>query len=311
MEELIGADVELVWMDDNSILNGGTGAEGENLSTQADGAVSLDNYFDGFRVYNPMQDQSSYIANEQDVTYVNLVNNLANTSNGIFTDIKDIFAYVEGATFGEASFANYSKKGPQNELYLANGSTGVSFKVNLPEGARVMLGVRAVSGAPKLTVNGNAIAINSATEMYYDITKYLTATNGVATVAITNSGTGLLAVNNMKLVGATTASVSTQSLDESVALMSLRPVDVEYTLPEEETVVSYPGSEPVRDVKNPDPMLDIDVESVDNSSSNGDNQANNAFQIIVNTLSKLLNNLLSRILEFIRSIVAAFSTIKF
>ena len=311
MEELIGADVELVWMDDNSILNGGTGAEGENLSTQADGAVSLDNYFDGFRVYNPMQDQSSYIANEQDVTYVNLVNNLANTSNGIFTDIKDIFAYVEGATFGEASFANYSKKGPQNELYLANGSTGVSFKVNLPEGARVMLGVRAVSGAPKLTVNGNAIAINSATEMYYDITKYLTATNGVATVAITNSGTGLLAVNNMKLVGATTASVSTQSLDESVALMSLRPVDVEYTLPEDETVVSYPGSEPVRDVKNPDPMLDIDVESVDNSSSNGDNQANNAFQIIVNTLSKLLNNLLSRILEFIRSIVAAFSTIKF
>ncbi len=311
MEELIGADVELVWMDDNSILNGGTGAEGENLSTQADGAVSLDNYFDGFRVYNPMQDQSSYITSEQDVTYVNLVNNLANTSNGIFTDIKDIFAYVEGATFGEASFANYSKKGPQNELYLANGSTGVSFKVNLPEGARVMLGVRAVSGAPKLTVNGNAIAINSATEMYYDITKYLTATNGVATVAITNSGTGLLAVNNMKLVGATTASVSTQSLDESVALMSLRPVDVEYTLPEEETVVSYPGSEPVRDVKNPDPMLDIDVESVDNGSSNGDNQANNAFQIIVNTLSKLLNNLLSRILEFIRSIVAAFSTIKF
>lgn len=311
MEELIGADVELVWMDDNSILNGGTGAEGENLSTQADGAVTLDNYFDGFRVYNPMQDQSSYIASEQDVTYVNLVNNLANTSNGIFTDIKDIFAYVEGATFGEASFANYSKKGPQNELYLANGSTGVSFKVNLPEGARVMLGARAVSGAPKLTVNGNAIAINSATEMYYDITKYLTATNGVATVAITNSGTGLLAVNNMKLVGATTASVSTQSLDESVALMSLRPVDVEYTLPEEEKVVSYPGSEPVRNVKNPDPLLDIDVEIVDGGSSDGDNQANNAFQMIVDTLSKLLNNLLSRILEFIRSIVAAFSSIKF
>lgn len=258
MEELIGTDVELVWMDDNSILNGGTGVEGSNLATQADGSVSLANYFDGFRVYNPMQDQSAYIASEQDVTYVNLINNLAKTEGGIFSDISNIFAYIEGATFGEANFTNYRNAGPENELYLANGTKGVSFKVNLPEGAKVMLGARAVSGAPKLTVNGNAVAINSATEMYYDITPYLTASNGVATVAITNSGNGLLAVNNMKLVGATTANISTQSLDESIALMSLKPVDVEYTLPENDAVIAYPGSEPNRVVANPDPDLDID-----------------------------------------------------
>ncbi len=258
MEELIGTDVELVWMDDNSILNGGTGVEGSNLATQADGSVSLANYFDGFRVYNPMQDQSAYIASEQDVTYVNLINNLAKTEGGIFSDISNIFAYIEGATFNEANFTNYHNAGPENELYLAKGTKGVSFKVNLPAGAKVMLGARAVSKAPKLTVNGNAIAINSATEMYYDITPYLTASNGVATVAITNSGDGLLAVNNMKLVGATTANISTQSLDESIALMSLKPVDVEYTLPENDAVIAYPGSEPNRVVANPDPDLDID-----------------------------------------------------
>lgn len=256
MDELIGQEVELIWMDDNSVLNGGTGVEGANLFTQADGAtVSLENYFDGFRVYNPMQNTSAYPASEQGAKYYNIINNLAKSDNGIFTDIKDIFAYIEGATFGEATFADYQKKGPQNELYLSNNAKGVTFSVNLNEGDKVMISARAVSGAPKLTVNGNAIEINSATEMYYDITKYLTATDGVAAVAITNSGTGLLSLNNMKLVGATTNSLSTASLDDAVTLMSLKPVDVEYSLPDD-SPVAYPGSEPNIEIENPDPDLD-------------------------------------------------------
>lgn len=256
MDELIGQEVELIWMDDNSVLNGGTGVEGANLFTQADGTtVSLENYFDGFRVYNPMQNTSAYPASEQGAKYYNIINNLAKSDNGIFTDITDIFAYIEGATFGELSFADYQKKGPQNELYLSNNAKGVTFKVNLSEGDKVMISARAVSGAPKLTVNGNAIAINSATEMYYDITSYLTATDGVASVAITNSGSGLLSLNNMKLVGATTNSLSTASLDDAVALMSLKPVDVEYSLPDD-SPVAYPGSEPDREIENPDPDLD-------------------------------------------------------
>ena len=302
MEELIGEDVELVWMDDNSIFNGGTGAEGLNLSTQADGTVALDNYVDGFRIYNPTQDQSAYPATEQGATYVNLIGNLADTDNGIFTDITDIFAYVEGATFGEANFANYQNNGPQNELYLSKGTEGVSFKVNLSDDAIVMLSARAVSGAPKLTVNGNAISINSATEMYYDITKYLTKTSGVATVAITNTGTGLLAVNNMKLVGATTASISTCSLEDSVALMSLTPVDVEYTLPEEETVVAYPGSEPVRDIVNPDPFLDADVDTDDDDSTETPEPDSSIFDSIIGALRRFFVDPFSKIIDLIKSV---------
>ena len=67
MTDLANADLELVWFDDNSILNGGSGAAG-NINTRgarADGraAKRLDCYIDGFRVYNPLDvDSSKYIA---------------------------------------------------------------------------------------------------------------------------------------------------------------------------------------------------------------------------------------------------------
>ncbi len=408
MEELIGEDVELVWFDDDSIFNGGTGAflvsepvttvesvqmmanDGEQLSCRViynwgnDGTFipdtetlpdsfvfnytkgqlltsddidskyksstiveiegedgvwkfsgwkipnngvikndtvevtgkwtfypELNYYFDSIRIYNPMQDQSKYIASEQGASYYNVINNLADTENGIFTGVKDVFAYIEGATFGEASFADYQSKGPQNELYLSNGSTGVTFSVNLPAGAKVMLGVRAVSGAPKLTVNGNAIAINSATELYYDITPYLTSANGVANVAITNSGTGLLAVNNMKLVGATTASVSALSLDEARMLMAKPPVDVEYVLPETDGVVAYPGSEPVRDVENPDPDLDPVGEYVithpDTDGDTDDDGTTDWIEVIIGKVRSFFSDIFGNIKKIFEFIVSSFT----
>ncbi len=297
MDELIGQEVELVWMDDNSVLNGGTGVEGANLFTQSGstGTVSLENYFDGFRVYNPIQDTSAYLASEQGAKYYNIINNLAKSDNGIFTDITNIFAYIEGATFSQASFADYQKKGPQNELYLSNSTMGVTFNVNLNEGDKVMISARAVSGAPKLTVNGNAIAINSATEMYYDITKYLTATNGVATVAITNSGDGLLSLNSLKLVGATANHLNTASLDDAVALMSLKPVDVEYSLPDD-SPIAYPGSEPDREIENPDPDLDLV----------GEHPTNNNYDEAINALrgffAKIIR-ILERIFEILKNVL--------
>ena len=409
MEELIGEDVELVWFDDDSIFNGGTGAflvsepvttvesvqmmaiDGEQLSCRViynwgnDGTFipdtetlpdsfvfnytkgqrltssdidseyksstiveiegedgiwkfsgwkipnngviendtvevtgkwtfypELNNYFDSIRIYNPMQDQSKYIASEQGASYYNVINNLADTENGIFTGIKDVFVYIEGATFGEASFADYQNKGPQNELYLSNGSTGVTFSINLPAGAKVMLGVRAVSGAPKLTVNGNAIAINSATELYYDITPYLTSANGVATVAITNSGTGLLAVNNMKLVGATTASVSALSLDEARMLMAMPPVDVEYELPETNGVVAYPGSEPVRDVANPDPDLDLVGEYVitypDTDGDADDDGTTDWIEVIIGKVRSFFSDIFGNIKHIFELIISFITT---
>ena len=111
-------------------------------------------------------------------------------------------------TDGETlSFADYQNEGPQNELYLKPGSGSLAFKVKLDiNSAKIHLGLRAVNGTSSVTIgSGDKAAvfdINSATEMYYDITDLLSvdSNTGIATITIQNTGSaGVLAVNNVKL----------------------------------------------------------------------------------------------------------------
>lgn len=309
MEELANEEIEIIWMDDNSIFNGGTGA-----GTVEEGEVSmfanaLENYVDGIRVYNPMQDQSKYIASEQGAQYYNVVNNLAKTSGGIFTNIKDILAYVEGATFGEANFANYQKKGPQNELYLANGSKGVTFSVNVPSGGKVMLGVRAVTGSPKLKVNNEVQSITSSTEMYYDVTNAVSGAGGVVT--ITNDGIGLLAVNNIKLVGASVATVDMFSLDDVKMLMAAPAKEVVFNATSD-GVVAYPGSEPVREIENPDPDLDPVGEYVitypDTDGDADDDGTTDWIEVVIGYIRSFFSDVFGSIKQFFELIISFFTT---
>ena len=77
-----------------------------------------------------------------------------------------------------------------------------------------MLGMRVVKGAvnAKVTakIDGNAAktttpAVISATEMYYDVSDavQVSGTSGTVTIMVVNTGDGVLAVNNLKLVNGT------------------------------------------------------------------------------------------------------------
>ncbi len=247
MEDIASADVELVWFDDNSILNGGTGAKGI-VRTARDGSTttSLDCYLDGFRVYNPLNDDSSsYKASEKGAVYYNVIEHLQN-SGVTDTDIKigDIAYVINDFNAGEdgstptLSFGNYQDIGPQNELYLKNGATdGLAFKVSLntPD-SRVQLGLRAVTGSAKVkigvddpntdVVESFELTINTATEMYYDITNYLTeVAGGTATITIQNTGDTVLAVNNVKVTGeAAIATIEESELEYAAMMMASSPV---------------------------------------------------------------------------------------
>ena len=236
MGELAKEDVEVIWFDDNSIFNGGTGAEGikSTRSTRAGtgvGVTELVNYIDGIRIYHPMASEyGDYVAGEQGAQYVNVIENLVNNSlvdNGTAFGL----AYVEGALAeGEAlSFANYQKIGPDREFYLAGGNsgttTGLAFNIDAPAGAKIMLGLRAINGATTVKVNGTEFPVNSATEMYYDITEIL---NGSRTITIANTGSSPLAVNNIKLSG--NAAVGVLSVDDMGSideLMTMETVEAE------------------------------------------------------------------------------------
>ena len=273
MEDLADENVELVWMDDNSIFNGGTGAQSSGISTQATGSgASLVSYIDGYRVYNPLttQEQAAYLPSEANAKYYNIINSLADGSGDITGS--NWLAYVEGGKDGEFTFADYkSNGGPSNEIYLdPRDNNGLTFKVKVYNAdAKVMLSARAASGSPVININGHTDKLISATEMYYDITDivmdktssaYEVQSDGsiLVTVTIKNNGGGLLAINNIKLVNSEAATVTSQALPQITALMNTAPVPVDLEALNETQYSNYKYAE---FVASPDPGIDPDGET--------------------------------------------------
>lgn len=232
-EELIGTDVEFIWYSEDSVLNGGSGAQGADegaFTTQA--VTSLENYIDGIRVYHPGGDNMDtyYKESEKGATYYNVFDNM---KAGVFSGSG--ISYIYGTAGGQSlNFAEELEKlfegRPKNEVYLENsGNNSITFTVdNLDENSRVMISLRSAQGSPKAQVNNNVFVDGSITrmEMYYDITEYLTIADGKATVIIKNAGSGLLAVDNIKVTGA--GGISAQSeLSDVFEIFSLDVVEVD------------------------------------------------------------------------------------
>ncbi len=190
-------EIEIVWMDDNSVFNGGTGAIGST------------SYIDGFRVYRNGYGYN-YIASEQNPTYFNIAEHIASPNSKSFaliTDNPGDFNFNE-----DFDYEGFRQSGVSDcQIYLQPGQaiafafTAVSNGTN----SDVMLAMRAIKGATNATVyNSSDIGntsytienIRSATEMYYGVGDAGIVSDGVITIAIANTGNGVLAVNNLKLV---------------------------------------------------------------------------------------------------------------
>ena len=81
--------------------------------------------------------------------------------------------------------------GPKNELYLAPGETLV-FKVDGVSGKNVQVGLKNLTAGAACSVNG--MMVNSSTDMFYKV-----ETDGYVTIQ--NTGTGILAVTELKVAG--------------------------------------------------------------------------------------------------------------
>lgn len=206
VEDVSAEDVDLVWFDDNSIFNGGTGVAPTKKGTRNTTTVTeLVNYIDGFRVYNPLGTDPS-VYTEENVSYANVIDNLAPVSSSDGSAINELFgiAFITGlgSDVTSVSFEEYKQSGPKGELYL-NAGKAISFKIDRAENEKVMLGLRAVNGATTINVNGHAIdkGVNSATEMYYDISNCIENTGEDVIITVENTGSGLVAVNHIKFSG--------------------------------------------------------------------------------------------------------------
>lgn len=185
LKEFIGCEVETSFMDENSVLNGGTGIAAKNSQNRTFGkrdtaaAQTANVYLDAFRVYKPLADETKYVKNEQGLAYAPVYDYVKNSANSIGSEIlPNSMVYVEydGDT-GIANIANYQKRGPQNEVYLTNGNY-IGFALEgYTEGDTVMISAKAVAGEPILgylnstgMVSQEIYSGMKMTEMYYDVT---------------------------------------------------------------------------------------------------------------------------------------------
>lgn len=181
---------EVVYMDDNSVLNGGTGAETSvvksdiatfvkdiamdnalELNDATDGAKTANVYVDGIRIYNTIDPskQPGYKTSEKNTEYYNVYDFVLNSSAGT-SDQWDTNSAIYIEKDGNTSLykiADYKKQGPENEIYLTAGNA-VVFALDgydLSTSATVHVAAKAVSGNPIFAGND----IYHSTELYYDV----------------------------------------------------------------------------------------------------------------------------------------------
>lgn len=182
---------EVVYMDDNSILNGGTGAETSvvkssdvsecvtdiamgnalELNDATDGSKTAYVYVDGIRVYNTIdpEKQPGYKTSEKNTEYYNVYDFVLNSSAGT-SDQWDTNSAIYIEKDGNTSLykiADYKKQGPENEIYLTAGNA-VVFALDgydLSTSATVHVAAKAVLGNPIFAGN----EIHHSTELYYDV----------------------------------------------------------------------------------------------------------------------------------------------
>ena len=185
---------EVVYMDDNSVLNGGTGAETSvvksdiatfvkdiamdnalELNDATDGAKTANVYVDGIRIYNTIDPskQPGYKTSEKNTEYYNVYDFVLNSSAGT-SDQWDTNSAIYIEKDGNTSLykiADYKKQGPENEIYLTSGNA-VVFALDgydKATSATVHVAAKAVSGNHIFA----GTDIYHSTELYYDVTKYI------------------------------------------------------------------------------------------------------------------------------------------
>ena len=258
LKEFIGCEVETSFMDENSVLNGGTGIAAKNSPNRTFGKrdaaaeQTANVYLDAFRVYQPLEleSEANYAENEQGLKYAPVYDYVKNSAELTGSEVlQNSMVYVEydGDT-GIANIAKYQDRGPQNEVYLTNGNY-IGFVLEGYTGTeKVMISAKAVAGDPVLGyLDTNAIGdkiISSdmkMTEMYYDVTayvrqydstKYMLVLGNIADAAAETRS--ILSVSGIKLANRINPATSTQIAADIASLVTLayQPVEEPVFTPE-------------------------------------------------------------------------------
>lgn len=219
-DELDIGDVEISFMSEDSVLNGGYGntaaagapaamtlgldEEGSGYNVDNSESVTAHVYIDGFRVYKPLENDAEIYTTdgEDDVKYASVYDFIENSVTDLDDWVDNAFVYVEYDGDTEtAAIADYRIQGPQNEVYLTPGS-GIAFALEgYQEGDVVQLAMKSVGVIDATANEATDMSATTATEMYYEVPVVHDEDLDVYYVVITNnaSSTGILALSGLKI----------------------------------------------------------------------------------------------------------------
>lgn len=174
-------------------------------------------WLDAIRIYDPMGvDNATYTKdNEGFPQYIKLRDAVkAGATEALF---------IDGAA--KATISEYKNFGPNNEVYLANGQA-ISFRLagDLNKIASVQIGAKSPNAndtnKASMVIGTQTQTIATATEMYYEISK-----DGNGNFTVTNTGTGILSLTNLKITYSAEGSVSLAPMsaeEQTSAVMMVR-----------------------------------------------------------------------------------------
>lgn len=174
-------------------------------------------WLDAIRVYDPAGatlDTEYERDNEKAPNYVE-VKKVILDSKALETTGATGAVFIDGKGETGVTAADYANQGPNHEAYLADGQA-IAFQLiasakptSVQIGAKLASGNSAglkIGGAACAKANDGTLTLNTATDMYYELTDMgWTQSDGVYksnVITLTNTGSGIISLTNLKFIGA-------------------------------------------------------------------------------------------------------------
>ena len=123
--------------------------------------------------------------------------------------------FIDGKGANGVTAADYTNQGPNHEAYLAN-RQAIAFQLiakdkptSVQIGAKLASGNSAglkIGGAACAKANNGTLTLNTATDMYYELTNMDWQKDGEVyksnVITLTNAGSGIISLTNLKFIGA-------------------------------------------------------------------------------------------------------------
>lgn len=174
-------------------------------------------WLDAIRVYDPAGAtlDTEYAKDHENAPNYVRIKQVILDSNALKTPGATGAVFIDGKGANGVTAADYTNQGPNHEAYLANRQAIAFQLIANAKPTSVQIGAKLASGnSAGLKIGGAACAkakdgtltLNTATDMYYELTDMGWTQEGEVyksnVITLTNAGSGIISLTNLKFIGA-------------------------------------------------------------------------------------------------------------